>query len=149
MIADQASALPAPAPAPASAPRAGPWRFVTLLENTVALTVLAAMTVLPIIEVTDRLGSGVGVSGAIVLVQHLTLWIALVGAALAARSDQLLALSTVRLLPAAWQPRVRVFTSGVAVAVTAALVIASADFVRIERATGDAIGLGIRTWVVT
>jgi C4-dicarboxylate transporter, DctM subunit len=63
-------------------------------------------------------------------------------------SDQLLALSTTRLLPAVWQPRVRVFTSGVAIAVTVALVIASADFVRIERATGDAIGLGIPTWAV-
>jgi tripartite ATP-independent transporter DctM subunit len=129
-------------------PPAGAWRFVTRLENIVALSVLAVMTLVPIVEVADRLGSGVGVSGAIVLVQHLTLWIALAGAALAARSDQLLALSTARLLPAAWQPRVRVFTSGVAVGVTAALVMASADFVRIERATGDAIGLGIPTWVV-
>ena len=132
----------------AAIPRAGPWQFITRLENTVALTVLAVMTLVPFVEVADRLGSGVGVSGAIVLVQHLTLWIALAGAALAARSDQLLALSTTRLLPAVWQPRVRVFTSGVAIAVTAALVIASADFVRIERATGDAIGLGIPTWAV-
>jgi tripartite ATP-independent transporter DctM subunit len=142
VVADQTASPPAPAAT------TGAWRFVTLIENTVALAVLAAMTVLPIVEVTGRLGSGVGVSGAIVLVQHLTLWIALAGAALAARSDELLALSTARLLPAVWQPRVRVFTSGVAVAVTAALVVASADFVRIERSTGDAIGLGIPTWVV-
>jgi len=146
VVADQAP--PPPAPVLAGAQPAGPWRFVTRLENTVALSVLAVMTLVPIVEVADRLGSGVGVSGAIVLVQHLTLWIALAGAALAARSDQLLALSTTRLLPAAWQPRVRVFTSVVAVGVTAALVIASVDFVRIERATGDAIGLGIPTWVV-
>jgi len=121
---------------------------VTWLENTVALSVLAVMTVLPIIEVVARLGSGVGVPGAIVLVQHLTLWIALSGAALAARNDQLLALATLRLLPARWQPRVRGFTSGVAAAVTAALVIASADFVRIERAAGGTVALGLPTWVV-
>ena len=42
-----------PHPVPARAPLAGPWRLVTLLENTVALTVLAAMTLLPIVEV-DR-----------------------------------------------------------------------------------------------
>lgn len=146
MIADQVPTLFPPAPAHVSLARG--WQFVARFENTVALTVLAAMTVLPIIEVIGRLGSGVGVPGAIVLVQHLTLWIALAGAALAARSDQLLALSTTRLLPARWQPRVRVFTSGVAVAVTAALVIASADFVRIERAAGDVVALGISTWSV-
>ena len=146
MIAGQASALPTPAPAPVPAPLAPGWRFIAAFENTVALTVLAAMTVLPVVEVAGRLGSGVGVPGAIVLVQHLTLWIALAGAALAARSDQLLALPTTRLLPAPWQPRVRVFTVGVAVAVTAALVIASADFVRIERAAGNMVALGIPTW---
>jgi tripartite ATP-independent transporter DctM subunit len=132
----------------ANVPLAPGWRFVARFENTVALTVLAAMTVLPIIEVIGRLGSGIGVPGAIVLVQHLTLWIALAGAALAARSDQLLALSTARLLPARWQARVRVFTRGVAVAVTAALVIASTDFIRIERAAGSLVALGIPTWWV-
>lgn len=137
-----------PPSAPATVLLAPGWRLVGGFEDTVALTVLAAMTVLPIIEVVGRLGSGIGVPGAIVLVQHLTLWIALAGAALAARSDQLLALSTARLLPASWQPRVRVFTSGVTVAVTAALVIASSDLVRIERAAGNPVALGIQTWWV-
>lgn len=135
-------------PAPASGPLSRPWQFVARFENTIALTVLAAMTVLPIIEVGERLRGGTGVPGAIVLVQHLTLWIALAGAALAARSDQLLALSTARLLPVRWQPPVRLFTSGVAVAVTAALVVASADFVRIERAAGNTVALGIPAWWV-
>ncbi|MDH4066712.1 MAG: TRAP transporter small permease, partial [Acidobacteriota bacterium] len=112
-----------------------------------ALLVLTAMTVLPVVEVVARLGGGVGVPGAIVLVQHLTLWIALAGAVLAARSDQLLALSTLRLLPARWQPRVRVFTGGVGAAVTSALVIASVDFVRIEYDTGGEVALGLPTWV--
>lgn len=141
-----------PAPAPASAaPTGGEGgrisRIVNGTENAVVLTVLGAMTLLPIVEVLGRLGSGVGVPGAIVLVQHLTLWIALAGAALAARSDQLLALSTPRLLPERWRPRVRVFTNGVAAAVTAALVIASIDFVRIEYATGGEVALGVPTWM--
>ena len=43
---------------------------------------------------------GRGIPGSIVLVQHLTLWVALLGAALAARSDPLLALvSTPQFLP--------------------------------------------------
>jgi hypothetical protein len=68
VIADQASSPPASVHA--AIPRAGPWQFITRLENTVALTVLAVMTLVPFVEVADRLGSAVGVSGAIVLVQH-------------------------------------------------------------------------------
>src|SRR5688572_19655174 len=123
-------------------------RAVVSLENAVALTALAAMTVLPVIEVAGRLGTGIGVPGAIVLVQHLTLWIALAGAVLAARNNQLLALSTARLLPARWQSRVRVFTSAITIAVTTGLVVASADFVRIERQAGDEVALGIPAWLI-
>jgi tripartite ATP-independent transporter DctM subunit len=123
-------------------------RTVASLENAVALTALAAMTVLPVIEVAGRLGTGIGVPGAIVLVQHLTLWVALAGAVLAARNKQLLALSTARLLPARWQSRVGVFTSAISVAVITALVIASVDFVRIEREAGDEVALGIPSWLI-
>ena len=144
MIADQAPTFSPPA----AVPLARASHVVARFEDTIALTVLAAMTVLPVVEVIGRLGSGVGVPGAIVLVQHLTLWIAVAGAALAARSDQLLALSTSRLLPPRWQPRVRLFTSGVTVAVTGALVVASADFVRVEQGAGDLVALGIPTWWV-
>ena len=146
MIGDTAVAFPAAVPA-RDTPARG-WRTIALFENAVALAALAAMTVLPIVEVVARLGGGVGVPGAIVLVQHLTLWIALAGAVLAAREEQLLALSTARLLPSRWQSRVRVFTSAIAIAVTAGLVIASADFVRIERNAGSIVALGIPTWWV-
>lgn len=146
MIDDSAVAFPAAVPA-RDTPARG-WRPIALFENAIALTALAAMTVLPVVEVVGRFGGGVGVPGAIVLVQHLTLWIALAGAVLAARDEQLLALSTARLLPSPWQRRVRVFTSAVAIAVSTGLVIASADFVRIERAAGGIVALGIPTWWV-
>jgi C4-dicarboxylate transporter, DctM subunit len=133
---------------PTSAPETSPERSVVSVEGVVALIVLAAMTALPIIEVIARLGGGMGVPGAITLVQHLTLWIALAGAALAARRGQLLSLSTARFLPEAWQSPVRVFTGSVSAAVTTTLVVASADLVRIERETGDIVALGIPAWVI-
>ena len=64
------------------------------LENAISIAVLGAMALLPLVEVAGRAFAGRGIPGSIPLVQHLTLWIALLGAALAARSDRLLALST-------------------------------------------------------
>lgn len=129
--------------------RAGPpWRWIPGVENGVALLALLLVTVLPVVEVAGRAIGRPGLPGAIVLVQHLTLWIALAGAVLAVRARQLLALSTVRLLSPVWQARAHVVTSAVAAAVTTALVAASVDFIRIERAAGDEVALGLQAWLV-
>ncbi len=118
------------------------------VENSLAIVVLAVMTLLPLIEIAGRVLVGRGISGSIVVVQNLTLWITLIGAVLAARSERLLALSTQRFLPAGAQRRVKIFTSVVAVAVTATLVVASLDFVQIEREFGDVVAWDIPIWVV-
>jgi tripartite ATP-independent transporter DctM subunit len=137
------------APAPAVQPdRDDAGRWLARIEHTVVLFTLTVMTLLPLVEVAGRLVGRGGVPGAIVLVQHLTLWVAMTGAVLAARGNQLLALSTVRLLSPLWQSRVRVVTSAVTAAVTAALVAAGLDFVRIERAAGDEVALGLPAWLV-
>jgi C4-dicarboxylate transporter DctM subunit len=133
---------------PASALETSTERSVLSVEGVVALAVLAAMTALPIVEVIARLRGGIGVPGAITLVQHLTLWIALAGAALAARRNQLLSLATTRFLPEGWQSPVRAFTGSVSAAVTTTLVVASADFVRIEREAGDIVALGVPAWLI-
>jgi tripartite ATP-independent transporter DctM subunit len=139
--------IDAPAPdVPAHRDDAGRW--LTRSENAVVLFTLTVMTLLPVVEVVARLVGRGGVPGAIVLVQHLTLWVAMAGAVLAARGNQLLALSTTRVLPASWQRRVRIGTSAVSAAVTTALVFASADFVRIEYQAGDEVALGLPSWLV-
>jgi tripartite ATP-independent transporter DctM subunit len=137
------------APAPAIQSHWGDaGRWLSRIENTFVLFTLTVMTLLPVIEVAGRLVGRGGVPGAIVLVQHLTLWVAMAGAVLAARGNQLLALSTVRLLSPLWQSCVRVVTSAVTAAVTASLVAASVDFVRIEHAAGDEVALGLPAWLV-
>jgi tripartite ATP-independent transporter DctM subunit len=83
-----------------------------------------------------------------VVVQHLTLWVALVGASLAARSDRLLALSTQRFLGARWRGPAGIFTSGLAAGITASLCYASADMVSIERQAGDIVAWGIPSWAI-
>ena len=74
-------------------------KFTNKLENTLSIALLAAMSLLPLIEIAGRTILGQGIPGSIPLVEHLTLWIAFLGAARAARSDRLLALSTARSLP--------------------------------------------------
>ena len=118
------------------------------VENSLAIVVLAVMTLLPLIEIAGRVLVGRGISGSIVVVQNLTLWITVIGAVLAARSERLLGLSTRRFLPAGAQRPVKIFTSAVAVAVTATLVVASLDFVQIEREFGDIVAWDIPIWVV-
>lgn len=116
------------------------------LENAVSVSILAAMVLLAMLEVAGRAAFSVGVPGSIVLVQHLTLWCALLGASLAARSDRLIALSTAHLLPDRWRAPLRAFTSVVAVGISASLAVASFELVGIEREAGGTVAWGIPSW---
>ncbi len=122
--------------------------LVFRLENTLPVLVMAAMCLLPLVEVAGRKCLGQGIPGSIVLVQHLTLWIAILGAMLAARSERMLALSTPSLLPDRFRPPVKIVSSALAAGVTATLLLASLDLVRIERAAGEIMAWGIPTWTV-
>ena len=116
------------------------------LEDAVSVIVLVLMAGLALLEAVARTWLGGGIPGSIVVVQHLTLWITILGAALAARSDRLLALSTQSLLPAWIRPGIQIFTSGLAAGVTACLVLASLDLVRIEREAGEVVAWGVPVW---
>jgi tripartite ATP-independent transporter DctM subunit len=127
-----------------SAERASP---AVRIENALSIAVLAAMSLLPIIEIVGRVTVGHGIPGSIPLVQNLTMWVAILGAALAARADRLLALTTRAFLPEKARGPISVFTSAVGAAVTASLCAASVDLVRIERGSGDTVAWGIPVWV--
>jgi tripartite ATP-independent transporter DctM subunit len=116
------------------------------LEDAVAISVLGAMVVLAALEITSRIVAGGSVPGSIVLVQQLTLWITVIGAAVAARSDRLLALATPQLLPLHWRPGIRILTYGLGAAIIAALAVASLDLARVEHRSGDSIPWGIPSW---
>jgi len=117
-------------------------------EDAISILLLAAMALLPLVEIVGRRTLNIGVPGSILIVQHLTLWAAFCGAALAARSDKLLALSTSAFLPERFRPRARVFSSTLAVGVTAWLLLASVDQVRATRHAGDILAMGIPLWIV-
>jgi len=63
-------------------------------ENIVLSIALGAMAVLPIAEIVLRTTLGFGIPGSAGIVQHLTLWVGMLGGAIAAREARLLSLST-------------------------------------------------------
>ena len=117
------------------------------IENSFSILVLAAMSLLPLIEIAARQVLGRGIPGSIPIVQHLTLWSAFLGAALAARSDRLLALSTASFLPHRFRRVVQVAVAGLGIVITVWLLSASWDLVRIEREAGEMVAWGIPVWV--
>ena len=119
------------------------------LEDGVCVVVFGVMGVLPLVEVVAREGFGMGLAGSIPIVQHMTLTISFLGAALAARTGRLLALSTGAFLPARWRSVAETMQAFVSVAVTTLLAFASAQLVGIDRTYGDIAAWGIPIWIFT
>jgi len=118
------------------------------MENLLPISILLAMSILPLIEIVSRLFWGPGIPGSIVLVQHLALWITVSGAMLAARSDRLLALSTQSFLPKILAGHAKIVTNGLAAGITVCLLLASVDHVQITRDAGHIVAWGIPRWIL-
>ncbi len=122
-------------------------RFLHRLEDGVSTVLLGAMVLLPLAEIVVR-RLGTGIPGALPFEQHLTLWVAFLGAALAAREGRLLALATGNFLPEGrFRTIAAVFTGGVSAMVATLLGTASLDLVRIEREGGIEMAAGVPVWV--
>ena len=122
-------------------------RVLHRIEDGLSVFLLGAMVLLPLAEIVVR-QVGTGIPGALPFEQHLTLWIAFLGAALAAREGRLLALATGNLLPEGrFRAVAAVFTGGVSAMVATLLGAASLDLVRIEREGGIEMAAGVPVWV--
>ena len=122
--------------------------IVGAIENAVATLAMLAMVVLPLLEIAVRRLFGVGVPASGPIVQHLTLWVGFLGAAIAAREGKLLALATGTFIPAGTPRRVAGIVAA-AVASCASLVLAwgGVQMVAAEREAQTTIGAGIPTWI--
>lgn len=140
--------LPEPASSapPVGAPR-GAARALRATEEAVAAAVLAAMALLILIEIVLRPWYGFLIPGSPVFVRQLTMWVALLGAALAAREGRLLALATGTFLPARACRRVEMATATVAAAVAAILCVGSVTLVIQEREMGTRLAAGLNAWM--
>lgn len=118
-------------------------------ENLAVTFALLAMMLLPLAEVLLRKTVHAGISGVNSIVQHLTLIVGVLGGAIAARENRLLALSTLTtILKGRWKSAATIFSGAFAAAVSTFLCVASVQFALSERTSGDVIAYGIRTWVV-
>jgi C4-dicarboxylate transporter DctM subunit len=126
------------------------WRgIVTNGENLIVSFALAAMVLLPLVEIVLRKTLQTGISGSISFVQHLCLVVGMLGGAIAARENRLLALSTlVAALKGRWKTFVGVFANSIAAAITGFLCVASIQFVMAQQGAGETLPYGIPLWIV-
>jgi tripartite ATP-independent transporter DctM subunit len=109
--------------------------------------VLLALLALPLAESLLRTFLSRGLPGAAPFAQHLTLWVALVGGALAARDGKLLSLASGELLgEGRWGRAARVGSAAVAAAISLLLARASWEVVLVDREAETALAAGIPVW---
>jgi tripartite ATP-independent transporter DctM subunit len=121
------------------------WR----LEDALSVVALALASAIPLVEVASRELLGVSLPGGTSAVQYLTLCITFLGAALAARSNKLLALATTTFFAALWNRRARVVVGFLTAAVTSLLLVASVELIRVDFQFGAVAVWGIPVWVVS
>ena len=130
------------------------WRgFLRHGENIFVAVTLAALLVLPLTEILLRPGLlgrffPVGIpGGAIPIVRHLVLFVAMLGGALAAREQRLLSLSTVTtFLKGRWKTAATILSSSFAVAISALLCVAGV--ITIKMTTASATLVGVPIWII-
>jgi tripartite ATP-independent transporter DctM subunit len=134
--------------APREKARTGAIRFFNGGENLVLAVALGSMALLPIAESALRFTFRTAIPGSNAIVQHLTLVVGMLGAAVAARERRLLSLSTgVTLLPARFRAAARLFSGTVATAITSLLCIASVQFVVFETQSEKMLVGAVPIWV--
>jgi tripartite ATP-independent transporter DctM subunit len=130
---------------------AAPSRFgwVRQAENLLLVVPLSAMMLLPVVEILLRWLFHTGISNSSTIEQHLTLIVGMVGGAVAARDERLLALSPAQtLLKGRAKTGARIFSSGFAAAISGFLCVASFQYVLDVRPLGKILVYGIPVWVV-
>ena len=118
-------------------------------EDWIVSLALATMVILPLAEILLRATLHIGISASNTLVQHLTLIIGMLGGAIAARENRLLALSTGSTFLKGWAKSVAaIFANAFATTISFFLCAASLQFVKTEREAGSILAYGIPVWVV-
>ncbi|HKB14358.1 MAG TPA: TRAP transporter large permease subunit [Vicinamibacterales bacterium] len=118
------------------------------VEDLIGSLALLVMVVLPLAEIVSRRAFSRGIPGSGPIVQHLTLWVGFLGAAIAARDGKLLALATGTFIPAgAWRRAADIFAAAFGACAAVILAAGGWQMTMIERGAGTDIGAGIQAWV--
>jgi C4-dicarboxylate transporter DctM subunit len=123
--------------------KGGVWKS----ENLLMTFCLATMVLLPVADMALR-STTIVVPGSSAIQCHLTLFVCMIGGAIAAREARLLSLSTVTaFLKGRWKTSARFFSGSVAAAFTVVLTIASVKFVLQQREAGNILAYGVPIWI--
>ncbi len=146
MSPDAAGALPEAAGVPEGT--AGPPRSrLAVFEDAISVGALVFMAAIPITEALIRPVYPTGIPGSFMWVQHLTLWVAFLGAAVASRRGELLSLSAgPSMVSEVWRPRLLSLSGAVGVVVSVVLSYASVVLTRAEWEGGRELALGVPVW---
>ena len=117
-------------------------------ENALATLAVFGLILLPLVEIVARTVFSTGVPGAGPFTNHLVLWVAMLGAAIAARDDKLLGLATGAFIrEGRWRQAARIGTATVGAAVAGMLAIGSVEYVRIRYESGREMAAGVPEWI--
>ncbi len=125
----------------------GAWRngFRSAEDILISLC-LAAMVILPLLEIVLRKTTFV-LRGSSAIQSHLTLFVCMIGGAIAAREERLLSLSTVMtFLKPRTKHSAQLFSGAVAAGFTAILFLASLRFVLQEKEAANILAYGVPIW---
>jgi tripartite ATP-independent transporter DctM subunit len=118
------------------------------LEDGLAVAAFLGMGILPVLELALRSAFGVGVPGSFGYVQHLTLWVAFLGAMIASREQRhIMLFHGLSVLPERYRRPSRAVVSGISAAVATGLCWASVAFVLSETESGTRLGGWLPVWV--
>jgi tripartite ATP-independent transporter DctM subunit len=122
-------------------------RALVLIEDAFSSLALLAMVILPLLEIIWRRAFGQGIPASGPIVQHLTLWVGFLGAAIAARDGKLLALATGTFIPPGiWRRAADILAAAFGACSALVLAYGGYQMADIERQAGTTIGAGIPSW---
>jgi C4-dicarboxylate transporter DctM subunit len=122
--------------------------FAVQAENRIASLALGGIMVIPLAEIASRKFLGAAIPGAGPFASNLTLWLGMLGAAIAAREGKLLTLATGEFLPKGRISAVaHVFAGMVGAMVATIFTMGGIALVLSDRLAGDVIAAGVPTWV--
>ena len=118
-------------------------------ENRLASFALAGIMLLPLAEIVSRKVLGRSVQGSAALALNLTLWLGMLGAAIAARDGKLLTLATGEFLPKGpIGTAAHIVAGAIGSMVATILALGSIALLNVDRAAGSTITTdGVPTWI--
>jgi tripartite ATP-independent transporter DctM subunit len=122
--------------------------FLFRAENAIATLAAFGLILLPLVEIVARTVFSTGVPGAGPFTNHLVLWVAMLGAAIAARDGKLLVLATGGFIPEGrWRRIAHVASAAVGSAIAALLATGAVEYVRVRYLTGRELAAGVPEWI--